>query len=469
MPGRSCRSSRKASFSCSTASDSVPLLSTEFVSAQFRNIKGTFDILPDTSTTDGSPVAGAPGWHYVEETIRDVMTRFNVEEIRTPILEPTELIARGVGQLTDIVSKEMFAFERGGTQYVLRPEVTAPVMRAYLQHHLDQRGGVQKLFYVGPCFRAERPQKGRYRQFHQFGVEIIGTDEPRADAECIALMMAVYRAFGLRGMQLRINTLGDEESRPRYTEALRAYLEPHEEELTETSRKRLDTNPLRILDTKNEKERRLLEDAPVLLDFVDTESRRHYDAVKALLADLDIAFEEDPFLVRGLDYYTRTAFELESPALGAQSALAGGGRYDLLAEELGSKQRVAAVGFAAGMERLFLALDAQGVTLPGAPEPDVFLVALGDEAVRWVFRWAQELRQEGLAVGLDLKGRSLRAQMREADRQNARYSLIVGENELAAGRAQVKDMVTGDQVEVPFQELGAFLREARTRVEEVES
>ncbi len=400
-------------------------------------------------------------WQYVEETIRAVMRRFAYEEIRTPILEPTELIARGVGQLTDIVSKEMFAFERGDTNYVLRPEVTAPVMRAYLQHHLGQRGGVQKLYYMGPCFRAERPQKGRYRQFHQFGAEVIGADDARADAEVIALMVVVYRALGLEDTVLRINTLGDEHSRPRYKEALQAYFEPHQEALSDTSRERLTRNPLRILDTKDEKERRLLDGAPRLIDFIDEESRNHYEALKAWLGSLDLDFVEDPFLVRGLDYYSRTAFELESPHIGAQSSLAGGGRYDLLAEEVGSKQRVPAVGFAAGLERLFLALDAQGIDLPATPPLDAFLIALGDEAVQWVFPAAHRLREAGLRVGYDLRGRSMKAQMRAANRQNARYVVIVAQDELEAGQAQVKNMGTSEQVPVAFDALTAYLNERK--------
>jgi histidyl-tRNA synthetase len=432
------------------------------VSTTFQNIKGTFDVLPDASTTDGTAVPAAAGWRHVEGVIRDVLTRFNFEEIRTPILEPTELIARGVGQLTDIVTKEMFAFERGDTHYVLRPEITAPVMRAFLQHHLDQRGGVQKLYYLGPCFRAERPQKGRYRQFHQFGVEVIGSDDARADAETIASMMAVYRTLGITATKLRLNTLGDADSRPRYVEALRAYLEPYRDELSEASQNRLERNPLRILDTKNEHEQDLLQDAPRLIDFVDDESLAHYDEVKQLLSDLDIDYEEDPFLVRGLDYYTRTAFELESPDLGAQSALAGGGRYDLLAVELGSKRPVPSVGFAAGMERLFLALEAHDIALPGAPSPDVFLVALGGAARRFVFSRAQALRDQGLHIGLDLRGRSMKAQMREADRQDAPFTVIVGDNELESGRVQVKDMASGEQVEVAFDDLAQHLKQRPT-------
>lgn len=424
----------------------------------FQNIKGTFDILPEETVSDGTTIAGTEAWLFVESTIREVMGRFNFQEIRTPILEPTELIARGVGQLTDIVSKEMFAFERGDTHYVLRPEVTAPVMRAYLQHHLGQKGGVQKLFYIGPCFRAERPQKGRYRQFHQFGCEVIGSGDVRADAEVIALMTAIYRAFGIVDTKLRLNTLGDEQSRPRYREALRAYLAPYVNELSPTSRQRLEANPLRILDTKDEKERRLLEGAPILIEYIDEASRAQYEELKALLSDLDIRYEEDPFLVRGLDYYTRTAFELESAHVGAQSALAGGGRYDLLAQEIGSKEPVPSVGFAAGMERLFLALAAEGTPLPQPKAPDVFLVALGDEAVRWTFSEAQRLREAGLRVAYDLKGRSMKAQMREANRQNAPVTVIVGKDELASERAQVKIMASGEQVEIAIQDLIAYLK-----------
>lgn len=423
------------------------------LSQTFKNIKGTFDVLPHAYAVDGSGVASSAGWQYVEQTIRTVMHRFGFSEIRTPIFEPTGLIARGVGQLTDIVSKEMFAFKRGKEDYVLRPEVTAPVMRAYLQHHLAQQGGVQRLYYIGPCFRAERPQKGRYRQFHQFGAEVIGSTEARADAEAVALMMAVYEAFGITEMRLRINTLGSPESRATYREALRTYFAPHAAQLSATSLQRLEKNPLRILDTKNEAERVLVAQAPKLLDFVDAEDLAHYAEVKRLLEDLAVAYVEDPFLVRGLDYYTRTAFELESGALGAQSALAGGGRYDLLACEIGQKQPVPAIGFAAGIERLFLALDAAGVALPENPAPDVFLVALGEEAAAWVFIQAQHLRRAGLRATFDLKGRSMKAQMREANRQQAPQVLIVGEDELKRRQAVLKQMHTGTQTDVSFDAL----------------
>ena len=424
----------------------------------FRNIRGTFDILPRDGHSEGAHDMPSRAWQHVEQVVREVLERFNFREIRTPILEPTELIARGVGQLTDIVTKEMFAFRRGDTNYVLRPEVTAPVMRAYLQHRIDQQGAVQKFYYIGPCFRAENPQKGRYRQFHQFGVELIGAETPEADAEVIAAMMAVYEAFGLKNLRLRINTLGDAESRPRYREALRTYLLPLADRLTPTSRHRLETNPLRILDTKDERERRLLEGAPRIIDFVDEKGRAHYEAVKAHLQALGIAFEEDPFLVRGLDYYTHTTFELESPDLGAQSALAGGGRYDLLAMDLGHDAPVPAVGFAAGIERLFIALQAQRYAFPEEPPLDAYLVSLGEEAMRWALVEAQALRRAGLRVDLDLKGRSMKAQMREANRQQARYAVLVGERELAEKRAVVRDMRSGQQQEVPLDELTDFLK-----------
>lgn len=410
-----------------------------------KNITGTFDILPASTGSDGAHAEVSAAWSFVEKTIRETLAAYDFQEIRTPILEPTELIARGIGQLTDIVSKEMFSFSREDTHYVLRPEITAPVMRAYLQHHLGQLGGVQKLFYIAPCFRAERPQKGRYRQFHQFGCELIGADNALADAEVMGVMMAVYRKFGIKNMQLRINSLGDEKSRPRYKAALQEYLTPYKSELSETSQNRLEQNPLRILDTKNQRERELLADAPVLMDFVDDESRVHYEKVKSFLDGLEVKYVEDPFLVRGLDYYTRTAFELESADLGAQSALAGGGRYDLLAKEIGSKQPVPAVGFAAGIERLFIALQAIGCELPGEPAPDVYLVALGDKAQAWALPEAQALREKGLRVSLDLKGRSMKAQMRDANKSKARFVVIVGDNELDSGQASIKNMEAGSQ------------------------
>jgi histidyl-tRNA synthetase len=423
----------------------------------FQTIRGTFDVLPEAHESGGSAVPGTPAWRHVEGVVRGVMERFAFEEIRTPVLEPVELVARGVGAATDIVSKEMFTVERSKDTYVLRPEVTAPVMRAFLQHRLEQRGGAQRLYYLGPCFRAERPQKGRFRQFHQWGTELIGSDDPRADAETIANLRAVYDAFGIQNTRLRLNTLGDAADRPRYRRALQDYFAPHADALSETSRQRLETNPLRILDTKNPDERALLDGAPRLPDFVGDAAREHYEAVKLLLDQQGIPYVEDPLLVRGLDYYTRTVFELESDALGAQSALGAGGRYDGLAEAVGSKKPVPAVGYAAGIERLFLALEAEGYDLPEAPRPDVFVVTLGDGADRAGFAVAQTLRQSGLAVDFALGGRSMKAQMKAADRSGAARTVILGEDELQAGEAQVRDLESGAQRAVPIARLAVEL------------
>ena len=419
----------------------------------FQTIRGTFDILPDTQDSGKQLVPGAAMWRHLEERVRGVMARFGFEEIRTPILEPLGLIARGVGLTTDIVQKEMFVVQRGDEDYVLRPEVTAPVMRSYLQHSLGQRGGAQRLYYIGPCFRAERPQKGRFRQFHQFGIELIGPDGPLADAEAIACLLAVYDAFGITGTRLRINSLGDSESRSRYREALKAYFEPFRDRLSETSRQRLETNPLRILDTKSEDERALLVDAPRFTEFLGDEARSHFETVKLRLGSLGIRYVEDPMLVRGLDYYTGVVFELESDDLGSQSALAAGGRYDGLAESVGGKQPVPAVGWAAGVERLFMALQGSGYAFPEPDRPDVFLVGLGEEAQTWVLVEAQRLREVELRVEYDLMGRSMKSQMKEANRQRARFAVIVGEDELASGIATVRDLDSSEQSGVEFSEL----------------
>ncbi|MEM0963817.1 MAG: histidine--tRNA ligase [Bacteroidota bacterium] len=427
----------------------------------FQTIRGTFDILPDAHDSGGSAVPGSAAWRHVESVVRGVMARFAFEEIRTPILEPVDLVARGVGGTTDIVSKEMFTVERTRETYVLRPEVTAPVMRAYLQHHLDQRGGAQRLFYLGPCFRAERPQKGRFRQFHQFGTELLGSDDPRADAEAIANVRAVYDAFGVGRTRLRLNTLGDAADRPAYRDALRQYFEPYADVLSETSRQRLESNPLRILDTKDERERELLGDVPKMIDYVGAEAREHYEAVKSLLDALAVPYVEDPLLVRGLDYYSRTVFELEHDALGAQGVLAAGGRYDGLAQAVGSKRPVPAVGYAAGIERLFIALAAEGYVLPEADGADVFIVTRGDAAERAGFSLAQTLRQAGLSVDFALGGRSMKAQMKAADRSGAGTAVVLGDDELAAGEAQVRNLEAGEQRAVPLGELAVTLTRER--------
>lgn len=420
---------------------------------KFRSIEGTYDILPGADAL----LFRVEAWQHVESVIRRVMHRFGYHEIRTPVLEPLRLVARSVGEQTDIVSKEMFSFERGRTHYVLRPELTAPVVRAYLQHHLDQRPGDARLFYTGPCFRAERPQRGRFRQFHQFGAEILGTRDARADAEVIAAMMAVYEAFGLSGLRLRLNTLGDAACRQRYADALRRYFEPYAADISAASRARLQKNPLRILDTKVESERVLLQEAPLLSDYIGPDAKSYYEDVKSLLRDLGLGFEEDPLLVRGLDYYAHTAFELEADGIGAQNALAGGGRYDGLAQSIGSRKAIPAVGFAAGIERLMLALEVQECALPDSGRLDVFFVAVGAEAGRMAFSLAQRLRAAGIRSSYEMGSRSLKAQLRLANRLAARHCVIIADEELEKQAAQVKNMDTGVQESVSFDALEAFL------------
>lgn len=425
----------------------------------FQNIKGTFDILPFERSGDVVQSTSSDQWRFVEEQIRSVFRLFDFEEIRTPVLEPEELIARSIGEHTDIVSKEMFSFSRGDDHYVLRPEITAPVIRSFLQHGFQQFGEVQRLYYMGPCFRAERPQKGRYRQFHQFGCELIGAEDARADADVILAMLAIYRSFGLDGFRLRINSLGDPESRGRYTTALREYFGSHLNALSQTSRKRLQENPLRLLDTKHPDERKLLDGAPMMSDFLNDEDERHFERLKELLTAAGEPFVEDPYLVRGLDYYTRSAFELELDSLGAQNALAGGGRYDLLGQELGARDPLPAVGFAAGFERLLLALAAQDVHLPGRERPDVFLAALGGSAQDWVFGQAQLFRKAGIRSTFDEKGRSIKAQLRDANRRGCGWVVIVGDDEIQRHQAQVKNMQSGEEYTIAFDGLVEFLVE----------
>ncbi|HKJ33715.1 MAG TPA: histidine--tRNA ligase [Balneolales bacterium] len=409
-----------------------------------------------TFTTHTGMVDILPGevekWQSVENIIRETAKSFHFHEIRTPIMEQTELIARGVGQLTDIVSKEMFAFERGDDHYVLRPEGTAPVARAFIEHHLEQRGGTQKLFYMGPMFRAERPQKGRQRQFHQFGAEILGSAHPLADAEIIAFMISVYKRIGLKNFTLKLNSVGDPESRKRYKTILQDYLRPHLTKMSKISQQRFETNPMRILDSKEEEDQHIISEAPVITDYLNEDCAEHYQQVKSYLEDLDIHYEEDPHLVRGLDYYTKTAFELVSPDLGSQDALGAGGRYDLLVEEIGGR-KTPAVGFAAGMERLLIACDALNIKLGATPDVDIYIVTYGDEARKWALTHVGAIRDAGFSCTMDYAARSMKSQMKDADREGARFSIIVGEDELKTGKFTFRDMEQSAEASLDFDEI----------------
>ncbi len=391
-------------------------------------------------------------WHFIESRIRDIARTFHFREIRTPFLEDTGLIARGVGRTTDIVSKELFAFERGEDRYVLRPEGTASVSRAYIEHSLHLKGGVQKFFYMGPMFRAERPQKGRQRQFHQFGAEILGSADALADAEIIAFMVTLYHSLGIRNTSLRLNSVGDPESRDAYKKALVEYFTPNVNLLSDISQKRLETNPMRILDSKEPEDQVLIEGAPIITEYLNEDSAKHLRQVQKHLDRLGIEYVDDPRLVRGLDYYTRTAFELSSPDLGSQDALGGGGRYDLLIEELGGPE-TPAVGFAAGMERLLIACEALNIPLGTQPELDVYIVTRGDDAKKWAFRHLKPLRDAGLSATMDIANRSMKAQMKEADRELARWTLIVGDDELQTEQFTLRNMADSFEEKLPFADI----------------
>jgi len=385
------------------------------------------------------------------------MQLFNYREIRTPVFEETALFARGIGELTDIVGKEMYTFpDRSETSLTLKPEMTASVIRAYIQHNLGEQP-LAKVYYLSPMFRQERPQAGRLRQFHQFGAEAIGGELPAVDAEIIALAVEIYRTLGIENILLKINSVGCASCRPAYKALLKSYLERVRTQLSEESQQRLETNPLRILDSKDKQDRVLTADAPLMKDHLCPECSTHFRELQASLTSLKIPFEVDGRIVRGLDYYTKTAFEIIGKDLGAQDALAGGGRYDLLVKELGGKD-TPAVGFAAGFERLLMTMEKQSLLNVPPPVPLIFLAAADDEGKRWALSQALEFRRHGISCELDLLGRSLKAQMREADRQSARYVIVAGQNEINRQQFMIKSMKDGSETPVTP---GRLLEDAR--------
>jgi histidyl-tRNA synthetase len=413
-------------------------------------VRGTRDILPQEVRL----------WQQVEASAREILGRANYQEIRTPILELTELFARSIGSATDVVGKEMFSFSTRGEQEVsLRPENTAGVVRAYIQHGLQMAGDVQRLWYCGPMFRYERPQAGRQRQFHQLGVELLGSRDPRADAEVIALAWDLLRAVGAENLTLRLNSLGDPQDRLAYRQALVDYLTPLKEELDPDSQERLGRNPLRILDSKDPHTRASVEKAPKLPDYLSADSRAFFEQVQAHLKALDIPYELDPYLVRGLDYYTHTAFEIVSPELGSQSTVCGGGRYDGLVEELGGPP-TPAVGWAIGMERLVLLL--QKKQLEGVARPlDVYVISRGAKAEAQSLQVAQALRQAGFCTELDLSGSPFSKQFKRASRSGATWAVVLGDAEAVAGEVQLKHLPTGQQQTLLQAELVKYLLSQR--------
>jgi histidyl-tRNA synthetase len=410
---------------------------------KFRSIKGTKDILPDE----------VAAWQHVEATVRRVMHAFNYKEIRTPIFEQTSLFARSIGELTDIVSKEMYTFlDRSEESITLRPEGTAAALRAYIQNNLGEQNPLIKVYYIGPMFRQERPQAGRLRQFHQFGAESLGGSMPQLDVEMMLLPLEIYRQLGIDQFALKINSVGCEKCRPIYKTILLTELRKVFSQLSHDSQVRMENNPLRVLDSKDENDKVLTANAPLIKDHLCDECAQHFATVRSLLDKAGITYEVDGRLVRGLDYYTKTAFEITSTALGSQDALAGGGRYDLLVEELGGKA-TPGVGFAAGIERLLMVLTKLEKNNVTAPTPKIFLVALDEPSRQWAFLKAQELRRNGIGAEVDYLARSVKAQMREANRQQAQYVVVIGESELKTNLAKLKHMQTGEETVISLDSL----------------
>ncbi|MFQ5847200.1 MAG: histidine--tRNA ligase [Candidatus Methylomirabilales bacterium] len=410
-----------------------------------RGVRGAADILPDE----------VGRWQRVEAQARRILENYAYQEIRTPIFERTELFVRGIGEGTDIVDKQMYTFQdRGHESLTLRPEGTAPVIRSYLEHRLFTGGGLCKVYYIGPMFRHERPQAGRFRQFHQIGAEALGVGDPALDAEVLDVLAHLFDTVGVEGWQLHLNSIGDEACRPAFRERFALYMRGRKEHLCPDCLGRLERNPLRILDCKVEGCRNLVAEAPHPLESLCRDCEAHFQRLQDLLRLLTIDYSINIHLVRGLDYYTRTTFEFVNPSLGAQNAIAGGGRYDLLVKEMGGPP-TPGIGFAVGMERLLISLP------PASPEEareGVFAATLGEEAFQLGLRIVREFRRQGVRASVDLEGRSLKGQMRLAHKERYRYTLILGDEELKAEMATVKDMAQGGQEQVPLREVVDRLR-----------
>lgn len=403
-----------------------------------KAIYGTKDILP----------SDIEKWYRLEDTVKKIFSYFNYKEIRTPIFEDTSLFKRGIGEETDIVGKEMYTFDdRGGTSLTLKPEMTASVVRAFIEHSLGASQQLNKLFYISPMFRQERPQAGRLRQFHQFGAEALGSENPALDVEMIQMAYDILNSLGLKNLTVKINSLGIPEVREKYKIELKKFLSDKVSLLSEESQKRFEKNILRIFDSKNETDQKIISDAPLLIDFLDEESNNSFNFVKKSLHELNINYKVDSKLVRGLDYYTRTTFEITSGSVGSQNALCGGGRYDLLVEQLGGKS-TPGVGFAAGMERILLACENENLIQNENKPLEVYIIRLEKELTGLVFQIASHLRRKNIIVEFDYNDRSVKAQMREANKLNSLYTLFVGGEELNQNNVLIKNMSTGEQKEI---------------------
>lgn len=407
-----------------------------------KKIKGTEDVLPKQSYR----------WQFIEKVMREESKAYGFKEIRTPVFEHTELFTRGVGQTTDVVQKEMYTFTtKGGESVTLRPEGTAGAARAVLEHALDNEGLPIKASYFVSCYRYEKPQAGRLREFHQFGLEEYGTQSPAADAELICAAQSVLDRLGLDQIHLELNSIGCPECRAKYNQALREYFGQFKDRLCDTCLSRLEKNPMRLLDCKSPQDQELAKDAPKITDYLCEECENHFSEVKRYLDSAGVEYTVNPKIVRGLDYYTKTVFEFVTDCIGAQGTVCGGGRYDGLIEELGGKH-MPSLGFAMGLERLLMVMDAQGIAIPDDDKCALYIATMGDDAKVKAFELLRRVRECGLIAETDVVGRGLRAQMKYADKIGAKYSLVLGDNELNENKAKVKNMETGEQTELALDE-----------------
>lgn len=416
---------------------------------------GVYDILPNNPNEEWK---NSHLWIYVEGVIRELVKLYGFSEIRTPVFERTELFQRGVGETTDIVSKEMYTFmDKGNRSLSLRPEGTAPAMRAFLEHKLHMQASVHKLYYIQPMFRYERAQAGRYRQHHQFGAEVIGVAAPEQDAEMIDLLYTLYNRLQIKDLKVNINSIGDIASRLEFRKVLEGYLKERYHELSDDSKQRLETNLMRILDSKDPKDQHIVAGAPSILEYLNEASREHFESLQRLLQQLKIPFEINPLLVRGLDYYNHTVFEITSGKLGAQNSLSGGGRYDGLIKTLGGPD-LPAIGFGVGLERTLQTMINQHIPLPERPQVRLYLIPLGSEAKQSCFAILHALRQNGIAAEMEFSGKKLGKAMQYANHIGARYVAVVGDTEIQNQAVALKDMSSGNSVQVDFQQLEKHLR-----------
>ncbi|MGK5595243.1 MAG: histidine--tRNA ligase [Parachlamydiaceae bacterium] len=411
---------------------------------------GVFDILP---VNQKEPWKSTHLWNYFETLLRDTAHHYGFQEIRTPIFEKTELFNRGVGETSDIVTKEMYTFkDKGDRSLTLRPEGTASVMRAFSENRLQQASPIHKLFYIAPMFRYERAQAGRFRQHHQFGVEVVGVAAPEQDAEVIDLAFSIFKNLKINNLEVSLNSIGDQTSRTAYHKALKEYLQRHLQHLSKESQVRFEKNPLRILDSKDPTDKEIVAKAPIILDFLNQECLDHFETVQRTLKILDIPFKINPLLVRGLDYYSKTVFEVTSENLGSQNSICGGGRYDGLLKSLGGAD-LPATGFALGMERVLQAALAQHVPFPAPPCTALYFIPLGQEAKELCLKIVHELRQAGIAAQMELTDRKLNKAMNYANQIGAKYVAVVGEQELANKEIELKEMATGSKLKAPLYRL----------------